>query len=78
MREGVAPVPKVCTWKAPLLQITPMNHRNRQRYPLLRAHQALQRAAHSLTELLERIDEQSQLGENGSVLRQHRLWVLTH
>ena len=76
MREGVAPVPEVCTWKAPVLHS--MNHRNRRRYPLLRAHQALQRAAHSLTELLERIYEQSQLGQNGSILRQHRLGVLTH
>ena len=76
MREGVAPVPEVCTWKAPVLHS--MKHRNRRRYPLLRAHQALQRAAHSLTELLERIYEQSQLGQNGSILRQHRLGVLTH
>ena len=76
MSEGVAPVPEVCTWKAPVLHS--MNHRNRRRYPLLRAHQALQRAAHSLTELLERIYEQSQLGQNGSILRQHRLGVLTH
>ena len=76
MREGVAPVPEVCTWKAQVLHS--MNHGNRRRYPLLRAHQALQRAAHSLTELLERIYEQSQLGQNGSILRQHRLGVLTH